>query len=832
MKTRNPSIITKHLVVAMNAILLLAANGGIIAPTSWKQSNAITAPRTAGNLSNAAGMDTTETILYNQNTTVSAPGETAGADGKYWATSSKVTTPATLGTEITAGKVWIVADLGASKNLTTVKIWNFQWQSGSTNLANRGVSQFDILVRNTDADTDDGTAGGTAINPTSVSDLVGAISSSPVFNLGTTAPWTIALENQALTQAPNNDTYTGQTFILPPSTTARFIAIRVDSFYGGAGIGLGKVRIEGETDTSAPLLMIKNPSDDATSVATGSNLGATFNEAVQAGTGNITIKKTSDNSEVEIFNVASSPQLTFSAKQVTINPTANLEVGIGYYVQIDSTAILDLSGNAYAGIFDPDTTSWSFTSDNTPPVLTSLSPATPTKAHAGTRLMAQFNESVQAGTGTVTIYKASDDSLVETVDVTTPGAIANNGGVIAIVRSVVLEPNTAYYVNASAGAVQDISGNPAAAITGTSAWTFTTTTAVPLVVENFNGSSSPLNGTTADTFAAAITTAGGSSTWGAASGFLENGAASATASSLAFLNLGTFINATKGTSAGKFELTMTIGETTGSWISLGFATNPTPAIGQNFTTIGGLGTILYRAQKSSPTPGELDMFGGPNNTNVVDGPDSNSGFRTLTVTLDLTPAGGYNGTGNYGTVTWSDSAIVGNLGSHTYTTTRDFGSLLISLTNSTGTINALALYQAGTPSNTYANWIGTFNVDGLIGTNGDFDNDSLPNAVENLLGTSPEVFSQGLTSVSSNGGNLVFRHTLSTTPASDLTGAYEWSTDLVTWNASGVPADGTTVTFGDPVVITEGTPDLVEVTATVTGTPSSKIFARFKATQN
>jgi hypothetical protein len=34
------------------------------------------------------------------------------------------------------------------------------------------------------------------------------------------------------------------------------------------------------------------------------------------------------------------------------------------------------------------------------------------------------------------------------------------------------------------------------------------------------------------------------------------------------------------------------------------------------------------------------------------------------------------------------------------------------------------------------------------------------------------------------------------------------------------------------VVITPGTPDLVEVTATVTGTPASKVFARFKATQN
>ena len=53
-----------------------------------------------------------------------------------------------------------------------------------------------------------------------------------------------------------------------------------------------------------------------------------------------------------------------------------------------------------------------------------------------------------------------------------------------------------------------------------------------------------------------------------------------------------------------------------------------------------------------------------------------------------------------------------------------------------------------------------------------------------------------------------------------------------TWHASGIPSGGTTVTFAPPVVITPGIPDLVEVTATVTGTPASKVFARFRATQN
>jgi hypothetical protein len=159
--------------------------------------------------------------------------------------------------------------------------------------------------------------------------------------------------------------------------------------------------------------------------------------------------------------------------------------------------------------------------------------------------------------------------------------------------------------------------------------------------------------------------------------------------------------------------------------------------------------------------------------------------------------------------------------------------LISQASGSKGTINALALYQI-VPANTYADWINSFAFADIVAPDlsitGDPDNDGLDNALENIFGTSPEVFSQGLASVATSGGNLVFRHTLGATPASDLTGAYEWSTDLVNWHAAGTSAGGTTVTFGPPVEITPGPPALVEVTASVAGTPASKVFARFKVT--
>jgi autotransporter-associated beta strand protein len=595
-------------------------------------------------------------------------------------------------------------------------------------------------------------------------------------------------------------------------------------------------------DPTAPIATFSP--NAVTEVPLTTDLVATFSEQVLIGTGDILIINVTDNFIEQTIPVDDNLQvgLSPSGLVLTINPLLDLQANKQYAIQIAPTAITDISGNNFAGIVDPDVSTWAFATDSIGPIAQSFSPAGASNATRNTRLLLQLNEAAQLGTGTFTIHKASDNSVVETIDVSTLGAVEFIGNKVSVVRSVTLAANTAYYVNASAGVLLDIYGNPSPAISGTSTWAFTTAALQPIVVEDFTNLGDPLNGTGADTFASGITSAGGSATWVASDSFRENGAVNVASNTAAYLNLGSYINATKGTAAGKFKLVMTISETTGSWLSLGFAAENAPNTAKNFTDVGtgtatttGVGTIVYRRQAGDSTSGEFDMWGGNLTANAVDGPEPNSGFRRLTVELDLTPAGGYNGTSNHGTVTWFDS-VLGQLGTFTYTGTRNFGSILITqATNSSGTINALALYQEGLPANTYSTWINSFAFTGFVNPNltatGDPDNDGLPNAVENLLGTSPEVFNQGLTSVSASGGNLVFQHTLSTTPASDLAGAYEWSTNLVNWNADGAPAGGTTVTFSNPpVVITPGTPNLVQVTATVTGTPLTKVFVRFKAT--
>ncbi|EFA73130.1 hypothetical protein CRD_01534 [Raphidiopsis brookii D9] len=117
-------------------------------------------------------------------------------------------------------------------------------------------------------------------------------------------------------------------------------------------------------DTTPPLATSLTPTDNATGVAVNANLVMNFNEAIQKGTGNIFIKKVSDNSTVETIAVTNS-NVTISGTQLTINPTNDLASGTNYYVQIANTAIRDIAGNNYAG-FPNSTTTWRFTTNKAP----------------------------------------------------------------------------------------------------------------------------------------------------------------------------------------------------------------------------------------------------------------------------------------------------------------------------------------------------------------------------------------------------------------------------------------------------------------------------------
>ncbi|WP_162471738.1 Ig-like domain-containing protein, partial [Planktothrix prolifica] len=159
------------------------------------------------------------------------------------------------------------------------------------------------------------------------------------------------------------------------------------------------------------------PVDNATGIAVGADLVVNFSEAIQKSTGDIVIKKLSDNSVVETIAVTNS-NVTVSGSQLTINPTNDLAQTTDYYVEIANGAIKDIAGNNYAGI--TGNSIWNFqTADTTAPTASSFTPTDDaTNIAVGADLVANFSEAIQKGTGDIVIKKLSDNSVVETIAVT------------------------------------------------------------------------------------------------------------------------------------------------------------------------------------------------------------------------------------------------------------------------------------------------------------------------------------------------------------------------------------------------------------------------------
>ena len=105
------------------------------------------------------------------------------------------------------------------------------------------------------------------------------------------------------------------------------------------------------------MLSSATPADNSTNVAVGANLVMNFNETVRAGSGNIQIFN-SNGTIARTIAVTDTSQVTFSGNTVTINPTADLARGAGYYVNMASGVIRDTAGNNFAGI--SNATAWNF----------------------------------------------------------------------------------------------------------------------------------------------------------------------------------------------------------------------------------------------------------------------------------------------------------------------------------------------------------------------------------------------------------------------------------------------------------------------------------------
>lgn len=121
-----------------------------------------------------------------------------------------------------------------------------------------------------------------------------------------------------------------------------------------------------------PAITTLSPANASTTVSTSTNLVIGFSKSVTKQTGNLLIKKVSDDTTVETVDVSGSQVSGSGSTSITIDPGSNLAEGTQYYVTFPATAFKDSSNNFYEGI--SNSTTWRFTTnDTTPPTLSSIS---------------------------------------------------------------------------------------------------------------------------------------------------------------------------------------------------------------------------------------------------------------------------------------------------------------------------------------------------------------------------------------------------------------------------------------------------------------------------
>ena len=77
-------------------------------------------------------------------------------------------------------------------------------------------------------------------------------------------------------------------------------------------------------DTGNPYLTSTTPAHQATGIAVNTNIVLNFSENVDVESGNITIKKTSDDTSVETIDVTGNTVTGSGSTQITINPSSLL----------------------------------------------------------------------------------------------------------------------------------------------------------------------------------------------------------------------------------------------------------------------------------------------------------------------------------------------------------------------------------------------------------------------------------------------------------------------------------------------------------------------------
>lgn len=232
-------------------------------------------------------------------------------------------------------------------------------------------------------------------------------------------------------------------------------------------------------DIDAPYLAHSQPLDGSTNFRVNQNIVLQlYSGAVTAGSGDIVI---SNGTDTRVIDIDDSEQVTFkenySSANVIVDPTDDLIPDTTYSIQMTSGVIVDLAGNAFAGINNEAPLNFTTVADTSPPLLYTISPWNRDKAFkVDNNIYLTFDEMVIAGSGLIIISNGED---TRTIDVNDANQVTFEGGTVTINPADNLVVNTTYNVQTNGGVIADTVGH---AYAGLSDANITTIATNPLLV--------------------------------------------------------------------------------------------------------------------------------------------------------------------------------------------------------------------------------------------------------------------------------------------------------------------------------------------------------------
>ncbi len=149
----------------------------------------------------------------------------------------------------------------------------------------------------------------------------------------------ITFNNKTVTINPSDDLLANSDY------TVLFSA---DVIKNKANISFLNAPLPFTTQDLAPPQLVSSTPAEGDIIDNTSNLVLTFDEKVQAGSGNIVI--TNNNDDTRTISIADKTQVTIANNVVTINPTADLNSNSPYVLEFNNGVVQDLSGNKFVSV--------------------------------------------------------------------------------------------------------------------------------------------------------------------------------------------------------------------------------------------------------------------------------------------------------------------------------------------------------------------------------------------------------------------------------------------------------------------------------------------------